>query len=64
MARRPSCRAAGLLDDAPYEIEWKEFTSGPPLLEAMSSGSIHVGGVGNTPPLFVAAADGQFKVVQ
>lgn len=57
-------QAAGLLDDAPYEIEWKEFTSGPPLLEAMSSGSIHVGGVGNTPPLFAAAADGQFKVVQ
>ena len=57
-------QAAGLLDDTEYQIEWKEFTSGPPLLEAMNGGSIHVGGVGNTPPLFAAAAKGSFKVVQ
>lgn len=56
--------AAGELDDVPYEIQWQEFTSGPPLLEAMNSGSIHVGGVGNTPPLFAAAAKGEFQVVQ
>ncbi len=56
--------AAGELDDVEYEIQWQEFTSGPPLLEAMNAGSIHVGGVGNTPPLFAAAADGQFQVVQ
>ncbi len=56
--------AAGLLDDAEYDIEWEEFTSGPPLLEALSAGSIHVGGVGNTPPLFAAAAAKEFKVVQ
>ena len=31
-------QAAGLLDDVEYEIEWKEFTSGPPLLEAMNAG--------------------------
>lgn len=57
-------QAAGLLDDAPYEISWKEFTSGPPLLEALNAGSVHVGGVGNTPPIFAAAAKGSFKVVQ
>jgi sulfonate transport system substrate-binding protein len=57
-------QAAGQLDDTEYDIEWKEFTSGPPLLEALNAGSIHVGGVGNTPPLFAAAANGQFKVVQ
>lgn len=56
--------AAGELDDVEYEIEWKEFTSGPPLLEAMNAGSIHVGGVGNTPPLFAAAAGGEFQVIQ
>jgi len=56
--------AAGLLDDAPYDITWQEFTSGPPLLEALNAGAIHVGGVGNTPPLFAAAAKGTFKVVQ
>ena len=57
-------QAAGLLEDVEYDIEWKEFSSGPPLLEAMNAGSIHVGGVGNTPPLFAAAAKGEFKVVQ
>lgn len=57
-------QAAGELGDVPYEIQWQEFTSGPPLLEAMNSGSIHVGGVGNTPPLFAAAAKGEFQVVQ
>lgn len=57
-------QAAGLLEDVPYDIEWKEFTSGPPLLEALNAGSIHVGGVGNTPPLFAAAAGSEIKAVQ
>jgi len=57
-------QAAGELDDVPYEIQWQEFTSGPPLLEALNAGSIHIGGVGNTPPLFAAAAKGEFKAIQ
>ncbi|MET1059629.1 MAG: ABC transporter substrate-binding protein [Nocardioides sp.] len=57
-------QASGQLDGIDYDIDWREFTSGPPLLEALNSGSIHVGGVGNTPPLFAAAAKGEFKVVQ
>jgi sulfonate transport system substrate-binding protein len=57
-------QAAGQLDDVDYEIEWKEFTSGPPLLEALNAGAIHVGGVGNTPPLFAAARKSPIKVVQ
>ncbi len=55
--------AAGL-DDTEYRIQWQEFTSGPPLLEALNAGSIHVGQVGNTPPIFAAAAKGTFKMVQ
>jgi sulfonate transport system substrate-binding protein len=54
--------AAGL-EDTPYKIEWKEFTSGPPLLEALNADAIHVGMVGNTPPIFAAAAGGTFKMV-
>lgn len=57
-------QAAGQLDDLDYKISWKEFTSGPPLLESLSAGAIHVGGVGNTPPLFAAAAKSPIKVVQ
>jgi sulfonate transport system substrate-binding protein len=56
-------QAAGL-DDTPYTIDWKQFTSGPPMLEALNSDAIHVGQVGNTPPIFAAAAGGEFKVVQ
>ncbi|MBB6629437.1 ABC transporter substrate-binding protein [Nocardioides sp. KIGAM211] len=55
--------AAGL-DDTDYTIEWKEFTSGPPMLEGLNANAIHVGMVGNTPPIFAAAAKGEFKMVQ
>jgi sulfonate transport system substrate-binding protein len=54
--------AAGL-EDTPYKIEWKEFTAGPPMLEALNADAIHVGMVGNTPPIFAAAAGGTFKMV-
>jgi sulfonate transport system substrate-binding protein len=37
-------------------VKWSEFTSGPPLLEAMNAGSIDVGQVGDTPPIFAQAA--------
>ena len=55
-------KAAGL-DDTPYTIEWKQFTSGPPILEALDAGAVHVGQVGNTPPIFAAAAKSRFKIV-
>jgi sulfonate transport system substrate-binding protein len=54
--------AAGLLD-TPYHIQWSTFTSGPPLLEAANAGAIDIGGVGNTPPLFSAAANAKIAVV-
>ncbi|HEV7974123.1 ABC transporter substrate-binding protein [Amycolatopsis sp.] len=55
--------AANLLGDVPYKIEWATFTSGPPLLEAASAGAIDIGGVGNTPPIFAAAAKAKISVV-
>lgn len=55
--------AAGLLDDLPYKIEWSTFTSGPPLLEAVSAGGVDVGRVGNTPPIFAAAANAKIAIV-
>ncbi|MEV6606861.1 ABC transporter substrate-binding protein [Kutzneria sp. NPDC051319] len=57
-------QAAGLLDGAPYKIEWSTFTSGPPLLEAANAGAIDIGGVGNTPPIFSAAANAKITIVQ
>ena len=55
--------AANLLNDAPYRIEWATFTSGPPLLEAASAGAIDIGAVGNTPPIFAAAANAKIAAV-
>ncbi|HSE10935.1 MAG TPA: ABC transporter substrate-binding protein [Nocardioidaceae bacterium] len=56
-------QASGALDELPYDVEWKEFTSGPPLLEALNAGAIDIGGVGNTPPLFAAAAGSDLVAV-
>ena len=37
-------------------VEWIEFQFGPPMLEAMRVGSIDIGAVGDTPPVFAQAA--------
>jgi sulfonate transport system substrate-binding protein len=44
-------------------IKWVEFTSGPPLLEAMSTGSVDFGAVGDTPPIFAQAANANIVYV-
>jgi len=38
------------------EVKWVEFTSGPPMLEAMNVGSIDIGQVGDMPPIFAQSA--------
>ena len=37
-------------------VKWVEFTSGPPLLEALGAGSIDIGQTGDAPPIFAQAA--------
>jgi sulfonate transport system substrate-binding protein len=39
-----------------YTVNWKEFPSGPPLLEAINVGAIDFGNTGETPPIFAQAA--------
>ncbi|WP_238154302.1 sulfonate ABC transporter substrate-binding protein [Synechococcus elongatus] len=36
-------------------VTWSEFTSGPPLLEALGAGSIDLGQTGDAPPVFAQA---------
>ncbi|MFI6870822.1 ABC transporter substrate-binding protein [Nocardia sp. NPDC050406] len=55
--------AAGELKDIPYRIEWSQYTSGPPMLEAINAGAVDIGGVGNAPPVFAAAAGSKIKIV-
>jgi len=55
--------AAGLLSTLPFHVNWSDFTSGPPLLQAMASGSVDVGGVGDAPPVFAAAGGEAVEIV-
>src|SRR6204780_3066681 len=56
-------KAAGLLNTLPFHVTWADFTSGPPMLEAMASGSVDVGGVGDAPPVFAAAGGEGVEIV-
>ena len=53
-------RQQGVLEErlAQYgiAIRWAEFSSGPPMLEAMNVGSIDFGATGDMPPIFAQAA--------
>ncbi|WP_306357395.1 MULTISPECIES: ABC transporter substrate-binding protein [unclassified Nocardia] len=60
---RALLEAAGELTDIPYRIEWSQYTSGPPMVEAVHAGAVDIGGVGNAPPVFAAAADAGIGIV-
>jgi sulfonate transport system substrate-binding protein len=55
--------AAGLIGKLPFKADWSDFTSGPPMLQAMGAGAVDVGGVGNAPPVFAAAGGDQLAIV-
>ena len=55
--------AAGLISKLPFKVEWSDFTSGPPMLQAMGSGAIDVGSVGDAPPVFAAAGGEKVAIV-
>src|SRR5260370_42408409 len=49
-------RAAGALDNLPYQVAFSTFTSGPPQIEAATAGKIDFAITGKTPPIFRAAS--------
>jgi sulfonate transport system substrate-binding protein len=55
--------AAGLLNSLPFKVNWSDFTSGPPMLQAMASGSVDIGGVGDAPPVFAASGGEAVEIV-
>jgi sulfonate transport system substrate-binding protein len=55
--------AAGLIGKLPFHVAWSDFTSGPPMLQAMGAGSVDIGGVGNAPPVFAAAGGSKITIV-
>jgi sulfonate transport system substrate-binding protein len=59
-------KTSGLLEKAlaplGYSVEWREFPSGLPLLEALNGGSIDIGHSGDAPLLFAQAAGIPFQI--
>lgn len=44
-------------------VEWVEFPAGPPLVEALNTGAIHLGWTGDAPPIFGQAAGAAISYV-
>ncbi|MDO7842047.1 ABC transporter substrate-binding protein [Sphingomonas sp. CA1-15] len=55
--------AAGVLDGAPYTVEWSEFPAAQTLLEAVSSGSADLGLAGDAPFIFAYQSGSPIKAV-
>ncbi|SEJ16587.1 NitT/TauT family transport system substrate-binding protein [Azotobacter beijerinckii] len=60
---RTVMEAAGVLAGLPYSLEWKQFTAGSPVAEALNTGSLDVGLLGDAPPLFLGALGAPIKVI-
>jgi sulfonate transport system substrate-binding protein len=55
--------AAGLLGTLPFHVNWSDFTSGPTMVQAMSTGAVDIGGVGDAPPVFAASGGENIEIV-
>jgi len=60
---RSKAEAAGVLDGAPYKIEWASFQGAAPLFEAVVSGDVDTAMAADTPALAAAAGGARVKVV-
>lgn len=55
--------AAGVLDGAPYTVEWSEFPAAQTLLEAVGSGAADLGLAGDAPFIFAYQSGSPIKAV-
>jgi sulfonate transport system substrate-binding protein len=55
--------AAGVLDGAPYHVEWSEFPAAQPLLEAVGGGATDLGRAGDAPFIFAYQSGSPIKAV-
>ncbi|WP_418184725.1 sulfonate ABC transporter substrate-binding protein [Aliarcobacter vitoriensis] len=51
------------LESIGVKVSWIEFPAGPQLLEGLNVGSIDLGTVGETPPIFAQAANAKIKYI-
>ncbi|MVV50574.1 ABC transporter substrate-binding protein [Pseudomonas sp. PB120] len=60
---RASVEASGVLKDAPYTVDWKHFQAAAPLAEALNTGALDVGFLGDSGFLFLAAKQAPVKLI-
>jgi sulfonate transport system substrate-binding protein len=53
--------STGVLKDG-LHVSWADFTSGPPILQAIAGDSLDIGGVGDAPPVFADPASKEIIV--
>jgi sulfonate transport system substrate-binding protein len=56
-------KAAGVLEDLPYKIEWRQFPAAAPLLEALNAGAVDGAFAGDAPTTFALAAGVRARVI-
>ncbi len=49
-------KAAGVLDDLPYQLVWNQFVAAAPVLEALNAGAVDFAFAGDAPTTFALAA--------
>lgn len=55
--------ASGVLEGAPYAVDWSEFPAAQHLLEAVGAGAVDLGGVSDAPFLFAFAGGAKVRAV-
>jgi sulfonate transport system substrate-binding protein len=56
-------KAAGVLADLPYRIEWKQFAAAAPLLEALNAEAVDIASASDSPTTFALAAGVRGRVI-
>ena len=58
-----SMEASGVLNDAPYKIDWKHFQAAAPIAESLNSNALDIGFLGDSAMLTLAARGAPVKIV-
>ena len=61
---RALMEAAGVLQGAPYKVEWSLFPAASPLLEALGADAVDTGAVGEAPFAFAVSGGAKIRAVQ
>lgn len=60
---RASVEASGVLEGAPYTVDWKHFQSAAPVAEALEAGAVDLGFLGDSGFIFLAAKGAPVKLI-